>query len=78
VLLGASITSKVCLREQMKYNLRHRGPKRDDAQLCTIYDSLRDYDALRLIALYAQTMPSHSYTLRRRVKRAPLPCEDGT
>eukprot|EP01046_Picozoa_sp_COSAG06_P083008 COSAG06_NODE_29955_length_547_cov_1.723214_2_plen_41_part_01 len=41
----------------MPYNLRRRGPKRSDAQLCFIYDSIDDYDVLRLIALYAQSMP---------------------
>ena len=53
----------------MAYNLRRRQPKRSDAQLCAIYDSLPG-DVLRLVALYAHVMPKHSYSLRRRVKRA--------
>ena len=53
----------------MQYNLRRRQPKRSDAQLCAIYDSLPS-DVLRLIALYVHVMPKHSYGLRRRIKRA--------
>ena len=61
----------------MPYKLRPRRPKRTDTQLCAVYDALPP-DLLRLVALYAHVMPKHDYNLRRRIKRASLPCADDT
>ena len=61
----------------MAYNMRRRRPKREDAQLCAVYDAL-PADILRLIALHVHVMPKHSYNLRRRVKRVSSPYVDDT
>ena len=57
---------EIGVKASLCLGLRARKPRRTDADLCAVYDGIRDYDALRYIALLATVIPKHTYELRPR------------